>query len=51
MVAYRYLGGLPYRQIAELLGGTPEAARRAAADGLAALRRTLTATDLEGEDR
>ncbi|OLT09080.1 RNA polymerase subunit sigma [Kocuria sp. CNJ-770] len=51
VVAYRYLGGLPYRQIAELLGGTPEAARRAAADGLAALRRTLTTTDLEGEDR
>jgi DNA-directed RNA polymerase specialized sigma24 family protein len=42
-VAYRYLGGLPYRQIAELLGGTPEAARRAASDGVAALRRTLTA--------
>ena len=28
-----------------------EAARRAVADGLAALRRTLTTTDLEGEDR
>ncbi|MEX5237037.1 RNA polymerase sigma factor [Kocuria arenosa] len=41
-VAYRYLGGLPYRQIAELLGGTSEAARRAASDGVAALRRTLT---------
>ncbi|WP_344120807.1 sigma-70 family RNA polymerase sigma factor [Kocuria aegyptia] len=44
-VAYRYLGGLPYRQIAGLLGGTPEAARRAAADGVATLRRTLTTTD------
>lgn len=43
-VAYRYLGGLPYRQIAELLGGTPEAARRAASDGVAALRRALTTT-------
>lgn len=41
-VAYRYLGGLPYRQIAELLGGTPAAARRAAADGVASLRRALT---------
>ncbi len=51
VVAYRYLGGLPYRQIAELLGGTPEAARRAAADGLSTLRRTLATTDLEGEDR
>jgi RNA polymerase sigma factor (sigma-70 family) len=43
-VAYRYLGGLPYRQIADLLGGTPEAARRAASDGVASLRRTLTTT-------
>jgi len=43
-VAYRYLGGLPYRQIAELLGGTPEAARRAASDGVATLRRALTTT-------
>lgn len=43
-VAYRYLGGLPYRQIAELLGGTPEAARRAASDGVASLRRTLATT-------
>jgi RNA polymerase sigma factor (sigma-70 family) len=43
-VAYRYLGGLPYRQIAELLGGTPEAARRAASDGVAALRRALSTT-------
>ncbi|PWF85154.1 RNA polymerase subunit sigma [Kocuria rosea] len=43
-VAYRYLGGLPYRQIAELLGGTPEAARRAASDGVAALRKALITT-------
>ncbi|MFF0988859.1 RNA polymerase sigma factor [Kocuria nitroreducens] len=43
-VAYRYLGGLPYRQIAQLLGGTPEAARRAAADGVASLRRALADT-------
>lgn len=39
-VAYHHLGGLPHRQVAELLGGTPEAARRAAADGVAALRRS-----------
>lgn len=39
-VAYHYLIGLPYAQVADLLGGTPEAARRAAADGIAALRRT-----------
>lgn len=37
-VAYHHLGGLPYAEIAELIGGTPEAARRAAADGIRALR-------------
>ncbi len=39
-VAYHYLAGLPYAEIAEILGGTPEAARRAAADGIATLRRS-----------
>ena len=39
-VAYHYLAGLPHREVAELLGGTPEAARRAAADGIKKLRRT-----------
>ena len=39
-VAYHHLAGLPYAEIADLVGGTPEAARRAAADGIAALRRT-----------
>ncbi|MGN0101708.1 MAG: RNA polymerase sigma factor [Dietzia sp.] len=43
-VAYRYLGGLRYAEIAELTGGTEAAARRAAADGIAALRRALTQT-------
>ncbi|TVT26229.1 sigma-70 family RNA polymerase sigma factor [Amycolatopsis rhizosphaerae] len=37
-VAYHYLAGLPYQDIAGLLGGTAEAARRAAADGIKALR-------------
>ena len=37
-VAYHYLAGLPYREIAAILGGTAEAARRAAADGIAKLR-------------
>lgn len=37
-VAYRYLGGLRYAEIAELVGGSEAAARRAAADGVAALR-------------
>ena len=39
-VAYHYLAGLPYAEVAAILGGTPDAARRAAADGIAALRRT-----------
>jgi RNA polymerase sigma factor (sigma-70 family) len=38
-LAYHHIAGLPYAEIASILGGTPEAARRAAADGLAALRR------------
>ena len=39
-VAYHYLAGLPYREIAEITGGTVDAARRAAADGVKALRAT-----------
>jgi RNA polymerase sigma factor (sigma-70 family) len=40
-VAYHYLAGLPYKDIADLLGGTPDAARRAAADGIRSLRAAL----------
>lgn len=40
-VAYHYLAGLPYADVASLLGGTPEAARRAAADGVKSLRSAL----------
>jgi RNA polymerase sigma factor (sigma-70 family) len=39
-LAYHHLAGLSYAEVARILGGTPEAARRAAADGVAALRRT-----------
>jgi RNA polymerase sigma factor (sigma-70 family) len=39
-VAYHYLAGLPYTEVAAVLGGSTDAARRAAADGIAALRRT-----------
>ncbi|MGW4792096.1 RNA polymerase sigma factor [Nonomuraea sp. NPDC004297] len=38
-IAYRYVAGLPYAEIAQILGGTVEAARRAAADGLKNLRK------------
>lgn len=37
-VAYHHLAGLPYAEVAAILGGTPAAARRAAADGIATLR-------------
>ncbi len=37
-LAYRYLAGLPYAEIAGLLGGAADAARRAAADGIKTLR-------------
>ena len=40
VVAYHYLAGLPYREIAEITGGTADAARRAASDGIATLRAT-----------
>ena len=38
-VAYHYLCGLPYREVAAVIGGSTEAARRAAADGIANLRK------------
>ncbi len=39
-VAYHYLAGLPYTEVAAIVGGSTDAARRAAADGIATLRRT-----------
>lgn len=41
-VAYHHLAGLSYQEIAGIVGGTADAARRAAADGIAALRKTYT---------
>ncbi|WP_330172309.1 sigma-70 family RNA polymerase sigma factor [Streptomyces sp. NBC_01498] len=41
-VAYHHFAGLPYREVAEIVGGTPEAARRAASDGVRSLRATLS---------
>jgi RNA polymerase sigma factor (sigma-70 family) len=38
-VAYHYVAGLPYAEIAGILGGTTGAARRAAADGIRNLRK------------
>ncbi len=48
-VAYHYLAGLPYTEVAAIVGGTADAVRRAAADGIAALRRTYpTVADHDG---
>jgi RNA polymerase sigma factor (sigma-70 family) len=38
-VIYHYLGDLPYAEVAAIVGGTPEAVRRAAADGIAKIRK------------
>lgn len=39
-VVYHHVVGLPYRDVARIVGGSEAAARRAAADGIATLRRT-----------
>lgn len=39
-IAYHYLGGLPHAETAELIGGSTDAVRRAAADGIKKLRQT-----------
>jgi len=46
-VAYHYLAGLPYAEIAGLIGGTPEAARKAASDGIKSLRGTLASPSIK----
>ena len=43
-VAYHYLADLPYREVATVIGGSTDAARRSAADGIANLRRTYSET-------
>jgi DNA-directed RNA polymerase specialized sigma24 family protein len=49
-VAYHYLGGLPHKNVADLLGGSTDAARRAAADGIKALRATYSSTGAVGKE-
>jgi len=39
-VVYHYVAGLPYGDVAAVIGGSAAAARRAAADGIANLRKT-----------
>lgn len=48
-VAYHYLGGLPHGETAELIGGSADSVRRAAADGIAALRKNYSTG--EGTER
>ncbi len=43
-VAYHYLAGLPYQEVAAIIGGSTEAARRAASDGIAKLRHSYPKT-------
>jgi RNA polymerase sigma factor (sigma-70 family) len=38
-VVYHYIAGLPYGEVAAIVGGSEQAARRAAADGVANLRK------------
>lgn len=44
-IAYHYIAGLPYAEVAGLTGGSADAARRAAADGIATLRKTYLEAD------
>ena len=39
-VAYHHLAGLPYAEVAAIVGGSTDAARRAGHDGIQTLRRT-----------
>jgi RNA polymerase sigma factor (sigma-70 family) len=50
-IAYHYLGGLPFREVAAIIGGSTDAARRAAADGIRALRSALAPAQREGTSR
>ena len=47
-VAYHYVAGLAYAEIAEILGGTTDAVRRAAADGVKSLRKKYPGASKEG---
>jgi RNA polymerase sigma factor (sigma-70 family) len=41
-LAYHHLAGLSYAEVADIVGGSADAARRAAADGVRTLRRTYS---------
>jgi RNA polymerase sigma factor (sigma-70 family) len=50
-VAYHHLGGMPYAEVAALLGGTADASRRAASDGIRSLRTAFAHQELRGSLR
>ena len=53
-IAYHYLGGLAFADVADIVGGSPDAARRAAHDGIRSLRRqygVAASLGREGADR
>ncbi|GAA1017531.1 RNA polymerase sigma24 factor [Acrocarpospora pleiomorpha] len=47
-IAYHYVAGLAYAEIAQILGGTVDAARRAAADGIKNLRKKYPGANTKG---
>ncbi|MDN5654912.1 MAG: sigma-70 family RNA polymerase sigma factor [Kocuria sp.] len=48
-VAYHHLGGLPHDEVADTIGGTPAAVRRASSDGMRALGRRLGVSGQEDD--
>jgi RNA polymerase sigma factor (sigma-70 family) len=50
-VAYHYLAALPFKDIAALVGGSTDAARRAAADGIKNLRTAFAGAAAKGAER
>ncbi|QCB93570.1 RNA polymerase sigma factor [Cellulomonas shaoxiangyii] len=51
VVVLHHIGGLPYADVADVVGGTDAAARRAGADGVAALRRRFAVAAAEDDPR
>jgi RNA polymerase sigma factor (sigma-70 family) len=50
-VAYHHVAGLPYAEVATIIGGSTEAARRAASDGIQALRRRYYSDELASQKK
>lgn len=47
-IAYHYVAGMPYGEIADILGGNADAVRRAAADGIKSLRKQYSGAAMRG---